>query len=145
MEFLLTMPTGLPSSNADLTPFFPPSSGPTLTLPAFLTQISSLLSLISPPAELMSAFSAFDDDDSGQVDLTELRDALLHTAPEPGERLLNEKDIDKIVNGFSGRRAFGKSSGMGMGMSKRGEVFKYQEFVSAVSGGNSKGGKEEQE
>jgi hypothetical protein len=41
------------------------------------------------------------------------------------------------MSGFSGRRAFGKGAGLG----KRGEVFKYQEFVSSVGGGtgNSKG------
>lgn len=40
-----------------------------------------------PSSSLLPAFSAFDDDDnddddSGQVDLPELREALLNTAPE---------------------------------------------------------------
>lgn len=89
---------------------------------------------MSPSAELLSAFSAFDDDDSGQVDLTELRDALLHTAPEPGERALTSTEVDKIMSGFSGRRAFSKSMAGGLG--KRGEVFKYQDFVNSIVGGN---------
>lgn len=102
--------------------------------------------MLSPPSELLSAFSAFDEDDSGQVDLAELRDALLHTAPEPGEKLLTEREVDKVMNGFTGRRAFGKHTmghgGMGS-MSKRGEVFKYQEFVANVAGGASMNGKDE--
>lgn len=114
-----------------MAPFFPTSSQ-TLTLPSFLTSISSLISTLSAPTELLSAFSAFDDDDSGQIDLNELRDALLHTAPEPGDQPLTEREVDKIVNGFSGRRAFTKGPGLG----RKGEVFKYQEFVGALAGGN---------
>lgn len=137
---------GLPSSNSDIAPFFPPSSAQTMTMATFLTTISTLLSSLSPSSELLSAFGAFDDDDSGQVDLAELRDALLHTAPEPGENALTEREVDKIMSGFSGRRAFGKSS-MGRPMGKKGEVFKYQEFVGAVSGGNGngKGAKDDEE
>lgn len=71
------------------------------------------------------------------MDLAELKDALLHTAPEPGEKALNERDIDKVMNGFTGRRAFGKQSAHMGGMGKRGEVFKYQEFVASVAGGAS--------
>ncbi len=85
----------------------------------------------------MSAFSAFDDDDSGQIDLAELRDALLHTAPEPGEKPLTAAEIDKVMNGFTGRRAFSKSKAGGLG--KRGEVFRYQDFVNSVVGGNGGG------
>ncbi len=82
----------------------------------------------------MSAFSAFDEDDSGQVDLAELRDALVNTAPEPGERALSETEIDRVMNGFTGRRAFSKSKTGGLG--KRGEVFKYQDLVHSIVGGN---------
>jgi hypothetical protein len=108
-----------------------------MNLPTFMNSIATLLAALSPPAELLSAFSAFDEDDSGQVDLAELRDALLHTAPEPGENILTEREIDKVMNGFIGRRAFQKHSGGGMG--KRGEVFKYQEFVAGIAGGASDG------
>lgn len=69
------------------------------------------------------------------MDLNELRDALLHTAPDHGESPLTEREVDKVMSGFSGRRAFGKASGLG----KRGEVFKYQEFVSSVAGGPANG------
>ena len=134
---------GLSANSSDITAFFPPSTPQTVTLPAYLNSLASLLAALSPSSELLSAFSAFDEDDSGQVDLAELRDALLYTAPEPGETLLSERDIDKVMSGFTGRRAFGKNTGGGMG--KRGEVFKYQEFVSSVAGGASVDGKGERD
>jgi hypothetical protein len=126
---------GLASDSSTISTFFPPKSPQTLTLPAYLSSISTLLASLSPSQELLSAFAAFDEDDSGQVDLSELRDALLNTAPEPGERALTEREVDKVLNGFSGRRAFGKGVGSGLSGGKRGEVFKYTEFVSGVSGG----------
>jgi Ca2+-binding EF-hand superfamily protein len=132
--------SGLSANSSDITAFFPPSTPQTVTLPAYLNSLAGLLASLSPSSELLSAFSAFDEDDSGQVDLVELRDALLHTAPEPGEKPLTEREIDKVMNGFTGRRAFGRHT-VG-GMSKRGEVFKYQEFVASVAGGASVDGKE---
>ena len=118
---------------SELTAFFPPSTPQTVTLPAYLNSLASPLASMSPSSELLSAFSAFDEDDSGQIDLQELRDALLHTAPDPGVQALSERDLDNVMNGFTGRRAFGKQSGGGIG--RRGEVFKYQEFVSVIQGG----------
>lgn len=128
----------MPSNSSDVTPFFPPSTPQTVTLPAYLNSVASLLSSLSPPPELLNAFSAFDEDDCGQVDLSELRDALLHTSPDPGEKPLSERDIDMVMNGFTGRRAFGKHTS---GVGKRGEVFKYQEFVSNIAGGAGADGK----
>lgn len=109
-----------------------------MTMALFINSLATSLAALSPSSELLSAFSAFDDDDSGQIDLAELRDALLHTAPEPGERALSAAEIDKVMNGFTGRRAFSKSKAGGLG--KRGEVFKYQDFVSSVVGGNGAAG-----
>ncbi|KAK7924008.1 hypothetical protein PG985_006062 [Apiospora marii] len=126
---------GLSSSSSDISQYFPPGGPQTMTLAAFLNSLATGLSSMSPSAELMSAFSAFDEDDSGQVDLAELRDALLNTAPEPGERALSAAEVDKIMAGFSGRRAFSKTMVGGLG--KRGEVFKYQEFVNSIVGGNN--------
>jgi hypothetical protein len=131
----LTNSLGLSATAQDITTFFPPSTSQTVTLPSYLSSLSTLLSSLSPSSELLSAFSAFDEDDSGQVDLAELKDALLHTAPEPGEKALNEREIDKVMNGFTGRRAFGKKNANMGGMGKRGEVFKYQDFVASVAGG----------
>jgi hypothetical protein len=145
IKLFLTYNAGLSSDPASIAHFFPSSTPQTLTLPIFLTQISTQLSALSAPSELLNAFAAFDDEDSGQVDLAQLKDALLHTTPEPGEANLTEREIEKIVSGFSGRRAFGK--GVGGQMGKRGEVFRYQEFVQAVAGGNGngKGGREDDE
>jgi hypothetical protein len=106
-----------------------------MTLALFLNSISASLAALSPSSELLSAFSAFDDDDSGQIDLVELRDALLNTAPEPGQQPLTPADVDKVIAGFTGRRAFSKSKSGGL--AKRGEVFRYHDFVNTVIGGNT--------
>ncbi|KAK3989533.1 hypothetical protein QBC44DRAFT_267024 [Cladorrhinum sp. PSN332] len=128
---------GLPSNASEVTQFFPPSAPQTMTMALFMNSISGSLAALSPGSELLSAFSAFDDDDSGQIDLGELRDALLNTAPEPGQQPLTSLDVDKVINGFTGRRAFTKSSKSGGGLGKRGEVFRYQDFVNSVIGGNA--------
>ncbi|KAG9236684.1 hypothetical protein BJ875DRAFT_419693 [Amylocarpus encephaloides] len=135
---------GLPATQSDISPFFPPSTSQTISLPAFLNAIAPLLASLSPAQELLSAFSAFDEDDSGQIDVKELRDALLHTAPEPGEKALSERDVERVLSGYSGRRAFGKQGGGGMG-GKRGEVFRYGEFVSGVQGGAGEEGRKDEE
>lgn len=106
-----------------------------------MNSLADSLAALSPSAELLSAFSAFDDDDSGQVDMAELRDALLNTAPEPGERALTAAEVDKVMDGFTGRRAFNRNMNAQLG-AKRGEVFKYQEFVNSIIGSN--GGSEGQ-
>ncbi|TGJ87733.1 hypothetical protein E0Z10_g1048 [Xylaria hypoxylon] len=131
---------GLPANPSDISQFFPPGGPQTLTLAAFLNSIATTLVALSPPSELLSAFSAFDDDDSGQVDVAELRDALLRTVPEPGERAVTPSEVEKIIAGFSGRKAFSKSSmagSGGLGSQRRGEVFRYQEFVNSIMGSNS--------
>lgn len=143
--------TGLPATAADVARFFPPSAPQTIPLATFLNTIAASLASLSPASELLTAFSAFDDDDSGQVDLAELRDALLHTAPEPGERALTAAEIDQVMAGFSGKRAFGgkgKGGGAAGGFGKRGEVFRYQEFVTSIAGGgnnNAPPGEEDEE
>ncbi len=106
-----------------------------MSLAVFLNTLATSLAALSPSSELLSAFSAFDDDDSGQIDLAELRDAVLHTAPDPGDRALSAMEVDRVINGFTGRRAFSKSKQGGLG--KRGEVFKYQEFVGSLSGASN--------
>ncbi|KAH7354303.1 hypothetical protein B0T11DRAFT_342414 [Plectosphaerella cucumerina] len=126
---------GLPANASDVSKFFPPSAPQTTTMAAFLNSLASMLAALSPQVELISAFSAFDDDDSGEIDLNELRDALLKTTPEPGERALTPAEVDKVIEGFTGRKAFNKSMQGGLG--KRGEVFRYQEFVNSVMSANT--------
>lgn len=122
---------GLSATPSTLATYF--NGAQSINLATYLNTLSDLLSGLSHPNELNAAFEAFDDGDDGQIDLAELKDALLHTAPEPGERKLTEREIDMVVDGFSGRRAFGKG-GKGLG---RGEVFRYQEFVSSITGGGN--------
>lgn len=130
----------------DVSRFFPATNPQqTITLATFLNSIATSLAALSPSAELLSALSSFDDDDSGQIDVAELRGALLHTVPEPGERSLTAADIDEVMSGFSGKRAFGgKNKGGGTGgaggFAKRADVFRYQEFVNSFSGGGNGNG-----
>ncbi|KAI1331254.1 EF-hand [Xylariaceae sp. FL0255] len=132
---------GLPATPSDLAQFFPPGGPQTLTFPTFLNMIGSKLTSMSSASELQSAFSAFDEDDSGQIDVAELREALLKTAPEAGEPALSPGEVEKIIAGFSGRRAFSKSSlGLGAAGRGRGDVFRYNEFVNSVVGGTSGSG-----
>ena len=127
---------GLPTSNGDLRDFFPPNAPSQLNLARYLDILSAPISELSPPEELLAAFSAFDVDDSGQIDIAELRKALLSTAPEPGEEdlRLSEREIDGILGEFSGRRAFGAK---GMNAAKgKGEVFRYRDFMGSIVGGS---------
>lgn len=137
--------TSLGLTHADISVLFPPGQPQQITLPTYLNSMASALVNLSPPQELLNAFSAFDDDDSGQIDVAELRHALLTTPPEPGEQQLTERDIDEALRGFTGRRMLGKGitgvRGMGMGMGvggrtnhKGGDVFRYHEFVAGLSG-----------
>lgn len=125
---------GLTATPSTLASYFP-DGAQSINLATYLSTLSELLSGLSSPNELNAAFEAFDDGDDGQIDLGELKDALLHTAPESGERKLTEREIDMVVEGFSGRRAFSKGS---KGLA-RSEVFRYQEFVASITGGGNSG------
>lgn len=107
-----------------------------MALAAFLNMLADAITPLSSSTELLSAFSAFDDDDSGQVDWAELKEALLSTAPEPGERALTSAEVDKVVSGFISRRAFNRNMNAQLG-ARKGEVFRYQEFVNSNLGPSS--------
>ncbi|KAK9352541.1 hypothetical protein V1523DRAFT_413633 [Lipomyces doorenjongii] len=64
-----------------------------LQFPSYLTAMSSILCQFSSKEELMNAFSAFDDDDSGQADIQELRDALIEAG-------VSAEDIDKCFKPY---------------------------------------------
>ncbi len=134
---------------SDSSQFFPPGTSQQLSLAHFLNQLANILAELSPQQELLNAFSAFDDDDSGQVDVTELKDALLHTAPNADDRPLTDRDLEAILGtngGFTGRRVFAKNA-VGIagvrglngsaGEKKTGDVFRYQQFVGNLIGGGS--------
>ncbi|MCJ1403326.1 hypothetical protein MMC11_006549 [Xylographa trunciseda] len=129
---------GLDTSGPSLTPFFPPSRPSTLALPTYLSTLSNLLAPLSAPSELLAAFSAFDDDDSGQIDVSELRDALLHTSPETGEKAMTDREVDAVVDGWVGRRAFGKGLTAG-GIKGKGEVFRYRDWVGNLGSAGDQG------
>ncbi|KAJ5121782.1 Calcium-binding EF-hand [Penicillium atrosanguineum] len=138
------MNLGQDSSPSTLARFFPSSSSQTINFPTFLNTLSELMAPMSSSQDLLNALAAFDDDDNGQIDVAELRDALLHTVPEDGGRPLTEQQIDEVFSGFIGRRAFGGRPAKTGGASKRGEVFQYHDFVRSVMGGeNGNGGRQE--
>lgn len=121
-----------------------------VSLPQYLTQLANLLVGLSPQQELLNAFSAFDDDDSGQIDVTELRSALINTVPEAGDRALTEREIDRAIEGFTGRRILGRGAigipgvrGLNTPAGKKGgDVFRYQEFVGNLTGSSAIGQQE---
>ena len=133
---------GQPSNASDVTPFFPPGTPQTLSLSAYLSTLAALLVPLSGQQELLNAFAAFDDHDSGEIDVAELKDALLHTAPEFGGSAPSEREVNEVFSGFTGRRAFGKGTSksvggllaLGGGPSGRGEVFRYREWVGGIMG-----------
>ena len=125
----------LPSNPAALSEFFPPNFPSHLNLARYLDTLSSPLASLSPAGELEAAFAAFDVDDSGQIDMAELRQAVLGTAPEVGEEdyRMSEREVDGILGEFAGRRQFGAK---GVNVAKgKGEVFRWREFMGAVNGG----------
>ena len=113
-----------------------------MALPTYLSTLSNLLAPLSPPSELLAAFDAFDDDDSGQIDVAELRDALLHTSPDIGEKALTEQEVNEVMEGWVGRRAFGKGLSAGA-LKGKADVFRYREWVTGL-GSVGEGGKEAQ-
>ncbi|KAF2435504.1 hypothetical protein EJ08DRAFT_729989 [Tothia fuscella] len=131
---------GLDSSSTALSSYFPPSNPQNINLASYLSLLSSDLANLSRQEELMAAFSAFDEDDSGQIDVGELREAVLSTMPEPGsgDRQLSEREVDRVMEGFVGRRAFkrgGVGNSSGLGGNKK-DVFRYGDFVAGIWGGN---------
>ncbi|KAI4743050.1 EF-hand [Aureobasidium sp. EXF-12298] len=140
---------GMDSSPRAISAFFPPNTPSTISLGRFLDLLSAPLAEISEPSELAAAFAAFDVDDSGQIDKHELKDALLNTAPEPGAEdfRLSDHEVDAIMSQFSSRRAFGAKGVFGKelagGDRKRGEVFRYRDFISNISGNGGVEGSEQ--
>lgn len=128
---------GQDASHSTLSRFFPPGAEQKINFATFLNTLSQLMSPMSSSQELLNALAAFDNDDNGQIDVAELRDALLHTAPEDGGVPLTERQIDEVLSGFTGRRAFGGRGAKTGGMGKRAEVFQYHDFVRSIVGGDN--------
>ncbi|KAF2209404.1 hypothetical protein CERZMDRAFT_47595 [Cercospora zeae-maydis SCOH1-5] len=126
---------GLDNNPSALKDFFPLNGPAQLNLARYLDILSIPLGELSEPDEIRAAFEAFDIDDSGQIDVSVLRDALLHTAPQPGEdqTRLSEREVASILSDFTGRRTFG-TKGIAAGQAK-GEVFRYRDFIASIGGG----------
>lgn len=116
-----------------MAPFFSASLPYPLPLPAYLSQLSSLLAPISPSQELLAALSTFDDDDSGQIDIAELTRAVTNLRPENGDQPLSQAEVEMAMEGFVGRRAF---SAFGHSTKSRGDVFRYRDWVSELGAAN---------
>ncbi len=126
---------GQDSSPYILNLFYPLTTATTpqpVNLSTYLHILSSLLARLSSPAELTAAFAAFDLDDSGQVDVDELRDALLRIKPQSGEVNLGESNIHTVMAEFSSRRVLARRMGKEAG--NRGDVFRYHDFVASITG-----------
>jgi Ca2+-binding EF-hand superfamily protein len=126
---------GLDSSSAALSQYFPPGSG-SLNLAAYLNLLSSDLARLTSSMELLDALATFDADDSGQIDAQELKEALVSTMPDEGRRL-TEQEVDMVMEGFTGRRAFKRGAAAnsgGLGAGERRPVFRYGEFVRGIWG-----------
>jgi Ca2+-binding EF-hand superfamily protein len=122
---------GLDNSNAAMSSYFPPGSS-SFNLGAYLNLLAKDLVRLSRQDELMAAFSAFDGDDSGQIDIAELKDALLNTAPESGSPL-HEREIEEVMEGFVGRRILQKGQ-VHSGLGGKKDVFRYGDFTSSIWG-----------
>ena len=88
-----------------------------------------MLTQFSGQEELLNAFGAFDERDCGEVEWAALRDSVVNTGGGGGESL-SEREVGEAVEGFVGRKAFGKGGG-----GERGEVFRYRQWVGGVLGG----------
>ncbi|KAI5291621.1 hypothetical protein KEM54_002721 [Ascosphaera aggregata] len=140
-EMLISL--GLDASRPTTDAYFPASSGTeAINLPSYLNHIASLLVPFSSRQELLNAFSAFDEDDSGQVDLEELKAALLDPALSGAGSdglKLTAKDIEDCVKGFTARRVFNAKSAKGNAHGqwsggRRPDVLRYQDLVANIAG-----------
>jgi Ca2+-binding EF-hand superfamily protein len=148
---------GLDNSSTSLAQYFPPGTS-SLNLASYLSTLTRDFLKLDRRDQVMAAFSAFDADDNGQIDVAELREALMTTMPVAdddefgGGRVLSAADVDAAMEGFVGRRVLRKGQihagggGLAMGKgAKGGDVFRYGDFATNVWGSNANGrGSEEQ-
>lgn len=126
---------GLDANEASLASFFQQDMPQSINLPVFLTIIAELLEPFPPSTELENALAAFDEDDSGLIDLADLREALVQTNPaENGSdrSSLTENQLYEVVRDFTSSSALPRTPASKRLM--RREVFRYQEFVSNITG-----------
>ena len=122
---------GLENSASTMSTYFPPGSS-SLNLGSYLNLLARDLVRLSRQDELTGAFSAFDNDDSGQIDVMELKEALLNTAPETGTPL-TAREIEDAMDGFVGLRVLKKGQ-INSSLGGKKEVFRYGDFTSSIWG-----------
>lgn len=122
---------GLENSASTMSTYFPSASS-SLNLGAYLNLLARDLTRLNRQDELMAAFLAFDNDDSDQIDIAELKDALMTTAPESGSPL-TEREIEEVMEGFVGRRVLKKGQ-INSNLGGKKEVFRYADFTSSIWG-----------
>ena len=122
---------GLDNSTSTMSTYFP-SGTSSLNLGAYLNLLAGDLTRLSRQDELSAAFLAFDNDDSGQIDVAELKEALMTTAPESGSAL-TEREIEEVMEGFVGRRVLKKGQ-INSNLGGKKEVFRYADFTSSIWG-----------
>ena len=108
---------GLDSSTSALRNMVSHLGGP-LEFPAFLTYITRLKSEISSCEDLIRAFTAFDENDSGYINFEDVKNCLMTTGPER----MSEEQVDVAL------RNFVEKTGM-----NKGKVA-YTKFLSSVVG-----------
>lgn len=111
---------GFDSSSASLKKMFSLLHTP-LDFPTFLTYITSLKSQISSYEELVSAFTSFDDHDSGYITIDVLRNDLTTTGPHR----MTDEQVETALRGFLEKT--GKHKGK----------IAYSKFLEAVTGEKS--------
>ena len=124
---------GLDASPRSVDAYFSGAAPHPLHLAQYLSNLATPLARLSSPDELLAALAAFDDDDSGQVGMGLLLDAVCE-----GPGGLPRRDVAAAVDPFVGKRAFG-GAGMGGG---REEVFRYREWVAGLGAAGEEGRKE---
>jgi Ca2+-binding EF-hand superfamily protein len=96
-----------------------------LDFPAFLTHITSQLSLFSSRDQLTGAFTAFDEKDIGFIDYNELT----HNLTQSGPQRLREEQVDGALSGFvervgknKGKLSYGKLMDAMLGDQKQSKI-----------------------
>ena len=63
------------------------------------------------------------------------------TMPENGNRPFTEAEVDQMLEGYVGRRVLKKGQ-VHSGLGGKREVFRYEDFVAGIWGGNANGQQE---
>lgn len=102
---------GAPKSDADLHKMMKELPDP-LNFAAYFTAMTGMLNDLSSREDLIAALAAFDEGDSGKIDVRELKQALTD-----GPDALSDAEVDGVIHAFS-----------------RNGKFNYNSFVESIAG-----------